>query len=429
MNKREYNRIQETLYYERMDNGLDVYVLPKPGFQKTYATFSTRYGSIDNHFKVEGEEPVRVPDGIAHFLEHKMFEEPEGDVFTSFAQQGASANAFTTFDRTVYLFSATDQIEKNITTLIDFVQNPHFSVESVEKEKGIIEQEINMYRDNADWRAYFGLIEAMYQRYPIYIDIAGTVESIQEITRDTLLQCYHTFYHPSNMMLFIVGGVEPEQMFELVRSNQAAKSFPKQGEIERYFDEEPLQVRTARKVTSLPVSMPKCLFGCKEDRPGLEGKALLEHELATRIMLDLMLGSSTKLSQSLYEEGLTSDNIGYEYNCDTNAAFTIIGGETKDPDELIERVKEAIEAQKKEGFSHEAFERTRNKRIGTYMRLLNSPESIANDFTKHTFRGTDLFDILDVYEHLTLEQINQRLQDHFNWEQLAVSIVEQKTEQ
>ncbi|MCR8845515.1 insulinase family protein [Paenibacillus sp. SC116] len=429
MNKREYNRIQETLYYERMDNGLDVYVLPKPGFQKTYATFSTRYGSIDNHFKVEAEEPVQVPDGIAHFLEHKMFEEPEGDVFTSFAQQGASANAFTTFDRTVYLFSATDQIEKNITTLIDFVQNPYFSVESVEKEKGIIEQEINMYRDNADWRAYFGLIEAMYQRYPIYIDIAGTVESIQEITRDTLLQCYHTFYHPSNMMLFIVGGVEPEEIFELVRGNQAAKSFSEQGEIERFFDEEPLQVRTPRKVTSLPVSMPKCLFGCKEERPGLEGKALLEHELATRIMLDLMLGSSTKLSQTLYEEGLTSDNIGYEYNCDTNAAFTIIGGETTDPDELVKRVKEAIEAQKKEGFSQEAFERTRNKRIGTYMRLLNSPESIANEFTKHTFRGTDLFDILDVYEHVTLEQINQRLQDHFKWEQLAVSIVEQKTEE
>ena len=425
MEKREYPQVQETIYYEKMDNGLEVYILPKPGFQKTFATFATKYGSVDNHFQVEGKEDIRVPDGIAHFLEHKMFEEPEGDIFATFAQQGASANAFTTFDRTVYLFSATGQIEENLRTLIDFVQHPYFTEESVNKEKGIIAQEINMYRDNADWRVYFGLIEAMYKEYPIYIDIAGTVESIQSITKDTLYECYNTFYHPSNMLLFIVGGVEPEAIMQLVRENQAAKTYTAQGQIQRHFAAEPAEVRQSKLVTKLPVSMPKCLFGCKEAPSGKIGRELLEQEIATKVMMDLMLGSSSPLSQSLYESGLMSDSIGHEYNCDPAYSFSIIGGETKDPDELVRRVIEAVDAKKEEGFSQEAFERIRNKRMGSYLRMLNSPETIANEFTKYKFRGTDLFDILSVYETLQLKDIHDRLHSHFNWERLAVSIVEQ----
>ncbi|EPY04024.1 zinc protease [Paenibacillus sp. E194] len=425
MEQRQYSNLQETIYYERMDNGLDVYVLPKAGFQKTYATFSTKYGSIDNHFQVEGQEEVQVPDGIAHFLEHKMFEEPEGDIFAKFAEQGASANAFTSFDRTVYLFSSTSHIEESLQTLIDFVQRPYFTDENVEKEKGIIGQEINMYRDNAAWRVYFGLIEAMYHIHPVHIDIAGTIESIGTITKETLYTCYHTFYHPSNMLLFVVGGVDPKSIFELVRSNQAAKSFEPQGDIRRIFEEEPVEVKEARRVSKLPVSLPRCLFGCKEPRPGLEGKALLEYEVTTRLMLDLMMGSSSPLYQTLYEEGLTTDSFGSEYTCSPDYAFSIIGGESKDPDGLVKRVQELIDERKASGFEQAAFERIRNKSIGSYLRMLNSPEAIANEFTKYKFRDTDLFDILSVYETLTLEQVHQRLKDHFDWNRLAVSIVEQ----
>lgn len=425
MEQRQYSNLQETIYYERIDNGLDVYVLPKAGFQKTYATFSTKYGSIDNHFQVEGQEEVQVPDGIAHFLEHKMFEEPEGDIFAKFAEQGASANAFTSFDRTVYLFSSTSHIEESLQTLIDFVQRPYFTDENVEKEKGIIGQEINMYRDNAAWRVYFGLIEAMYHIHPVHIDIAGTIESIGTITKETLYTCYHTFYHPSNMLLFVVGGVDPKGIFELVRSNQAAKSFEPQGDIRRIFEEEPVEVKEARRVAKLPVSLPRCLFGCKEPRPGLEGRALLEYEVTTRLMLDLMMGSSSPLYQTLYEEGLTTDSFGSEYTCSPDYAFSIIGGESKDPDGLVKRVQELIDERKASGFEQAAFERIRNKSIGSYLRMLNSPEAIANEFTKYKFRDTDLFDILSVYETLTLEQVHQRLKDHFDWNRLAVSIVEQ----
>ncbi|MDB4867811.1 MAG: insulinase family protein [Cohnella sp.] len=309
MERMDYPKLQETVWHEKMDNGLEVFVLPKAGFTKTYATFTTQFGSVDNHFRPPGGEDMKVPDGIAHFLEHKMFEEPEGDVFSKFAVQGASANAFTSFDRTVYLFSATRQIPENLTTLIDFVQNPYFTDENVEKEKGIIIQEIDMYRDNPDWRVYFGLIEALYRKHPVHIDIAGTAESVRSITKEMLYDCYHTFYHPSNMTLFVVGGVDSEATLELVRRNQAGKSFPPGGEIRRIIEQEPPEVRTEKRELPLPVSLPKCLFGFKEAQGPTAGEEGIRQELATKLVLETVLGPSSPLYQRLYDDNLISDNF------------------------------------------------------------------------------------------------------------------------
>jgi predicted Zn-dependent peptidase len=418
-----YPGVQETLYRELMPNGLEVVVLPKPGFSKTYATFSTKYGSVDNRFAVGSQEPISVPDGIAHFLEHKMFEEPTGDIFATFASQGASANAFTSFDRTVYLFSATEQIEANLETLIDFVQNPYFTDENVEKEKGIIEQEINMYRDNADWRVYFGLIDALYHKHPIHIDIAGTVESIRQIDKETLYRCYETFYHPSNMFLFVVGGVEPEAVMKLVRDNQARKAFEPQGAIERFFEPEPGTVKEPIKKTALPVSMPKCMIGFKESRGSNDPAEMLRTELTMKLMLDALLGSSSPIYHALYDDTLITDSFGHEFNSSEDYAFSVIGGETRDPDELLRRLREAIEAAQAKGLDQEAFERTKRKKIGGYLRMLNSPEAIASEFTRYRFRGADLFKLLPVYEEITLEEANARLRSHFDWSRMAVSIV------
>ncbi|OKP99426.1 EF-P 5-aminopentanol modification-associated protein YfmH [Paenibacillus sp. P46E] len=423
MEKIHYEKLQETLYHEVMDNGLQVYVLPKPAFLKTYATFATKYGSVDNHFKVAGGEETTVPDGIAHFLEHKMFEEPEGDIFATFASNGASANAFTSFDQTVYLFSATENIETNLSTLVDFVQHPYFTDENVEKEKGIIGQEINMYADNPDWRVYFGLIEAMYAKHPVHIDIAGTIESIGTITKETLYTCYNSFYHPSNMLLFIVGGVDPEKVFELIRTNQSGKDYGKQGEIERIFEEEPVQVATKVKESKLAVSMPKLLFGFKEKVESLTGEEAVRHDLTTKLMLDLLLGSSTGLYQKLYDEELISDSFGHEFNSSPQYAFSAIGGDTKDPDLLLERIKDEINRVLDSGFAEKDFERARKKKIGGYLRMLNSPESIAHEFTRYQFRGGDLFEVLPLYESISLEEVNARLRSHVDWEQLAVSLV------
>ncbi|MFD0680083.1 MULTISPECIES: EF-P 5-aminopentanol modification-associated protein YfmH [unclassified Paenibacillus] len=418
-----YPHVKETLYAEQLPNGLSVFVLPKEGFSKTYATFSTKYGSIDNHFQVEGSQEIKVPDGIAHFLEHKMFEEPTGDIFSVFASRGASANAFTSFDKTAYLFSATEDIHDNLQTLLDFVQNPYFTDENVEKEKGIIGQEIKMYEDNPDWRSYFGLIETMYHKHPVHIDIAGTVESISHITKELLYDCYHTFYHPSNMSLFVVGGVKPEEIMELVKQNQAAKDYKPQGTIIRHFESEPSGVKQKEKVTLLPVSLPKCLFGCKEPEQTAKGKELLERELTMKLLLDILLSPSSTIYQKLYDEQLISDSFGSEYNIGENYAFSVLGGDTKDPEKLISRVCEEIDLVKAKGIDAADFERSRKKKIGGFMRSLNSPEAIANEFTKYRFKDIDLFDILPVYEKLKIEDVNEVLQKHFDWNQLAVSIV------
>lgn len=423
MRQLHYPHINETLYHGTLPNGLQVYILPKEGFQKTYATFSTRFGSIDNRFSIGEEPPVQVLDGIAHFLEHKMFEEPTGDIFATFASQGASANAFTSFDRTAYLFSATEYIDQNLRTLLDFVQHPYFTDENVDKEKGIIEQEINMYKDNADWRVYTGIIEALYEKHPVHIDIAGSVESIRQITKESLYTCYNTFYNPSNMLLFVVGGVEPEQVMQLVRDNQAAKTFPELGEIRRYFEPEPQGVRKQRLEMKLPVSLPKCMIGIKDKQPVADAQELQRQDIVTKLLLDVLLGQSSQLYQSLYDDRLISDSFGYEFNSGNGYSFSIFGGETRSPDELLDRVKQAVNEVREQGVSASDFERTRRKRIGNYLRMLNSPESIANEFTRHKFRGGDLFELLPIYESITLEEVNERLRTHFDWEQSAISIV------
>lgn len=424
MKKEAYPRLNEHLYSETLPNGLEVRILPKHGFSKTYAVFSTKFGSIDNHFQQEGGPEVQVPDGIAHFLEHKMFEEPEGDVFTKFAAGGASANAFTSFDRTAYLFSATGNVEQNLETLLDFVQRPYFTDENVEKEKGIIGQEIQMYRDNPDWRVYYGLIEALYAKHPIHIDIAGTIESISRIDKETLYQCYNTFYHPGNMALFIVGGVDPEQTMELVRANQAAKTFEPYREVKRFFPEEPDSVRERERVTELPVSLPKCYFGFKEKAdPTLSPADRMKRELATKVMFDLLFSPSSAIYQTLYDENLISDQFGADYQISSQYAFSMAGGDTRDPEQLLNRLKELLAPIQEKGFLEAEFERCRKKRIGQYLRLFNSPEAIANEYTKYRFKQVDFFEFLPVYESLTLEEVNKRFADHIQWEQLAVSIV------
>lgn len=422
----KYDHVEETLYRKILDNGLEVVVLHKPEFKTTYATFSTKYGSIDNYFGVGNETPSIVPDGIAHFLEHKMFEEPEGfdDVFTTFAKYGASANAYTSFDRTVYLFSATSNIEENVLALVNYVQRPYFTDENVEKEKGIIAQEINMYSDNPDWRVYYGLIEAMYQKLPVRIDIAGSVDSIYKIDKETLYRCYNTFYHPENMLLFIVGNESPDKIISLVEQNQAAKNYKPLGNITRVFDEEPSEVSEKRKIKRLPVSMPKMMLGFKEKAVTLTGEALVKEEVTTKLLLEIIFGSSSKLYQQLYDEKLIFDSFGFEYNCTPLYSFSVIGGDTPSPDMLIEKVSDAIKKLQQTGISEADFERVKRKKVGNYLRMLNSPEAIASEYTKFRFRQADMFNVLKYYQACTIEDINRRLNEHFDFNQLAISIVE-----
>ncbi|UOE92784.1 pitrilysin family protein [Alkalihalobacillus sp. LMS39] len=417
----KFDQLQESIVHETLENGLQVYVLPKQDFNKTYATFTTKYGSIDNHFvPLGGQEPVQVPDGIAHFLEHKMFEDEQGDVFQDFSKQGASANAFTSFTRTAYLFSSTTNVEQNLDTLLNFVQHPYFTEESVEKEKGIIGQEITMYDDNPDWRVYFGTIANMFHQHPVKIDIAGTIDSISKITKDMLYQCYETFYHPSNMILFVIGPVEPAKIIEQVKENQAKKQFKEKQEIKRFFDDEREEVAKEKEVITMSVQTPKCLVGFKEHHPTRQGNDLLERELGLNILLDLMFGQSSTNYQTLYDEGLIDETFSFDHSAELGFGFTIIGGDSKKPDALANRLEAMVKDFVSSPLNEQEVERVRKKKIGSFLRSLNSPEYIANQFTRYQFNDMNLFDIVTMLEKLSVETLTEIMKDHFVFSRFTV---------
>ena len=414
MEFKEFPQLQEKLYFEELENGLKVYLLPKPGFNKSFATFTTKYGSIDNEFVPIGQsEMKRVPDGIAHFLEHKLFEKQDYDVFEKFSAHSASSNAFTSFTRTCYLFSCTSELSENLTTLIDFVQTPYFTEETVEKEKGIIAQEIKMYDDNPDFRAYYGIINNLFKDHPVKIDIAGTVDSIQPITADLLYECYHTFYHPSNMLLFVIGDFNPEEIMTLVRQNQAAKEYVKADEIPRQYPEEPDYAVTKESVLEMEVTTPKVFLGIKDVTKDRQGEVLLKNEIAVDIIFDLIFGSSSAYYEEMLDKGYINDTFSYETNFESAVGFSIVGGDTRYPDELASSLREKLESISTMAFNEDEFNRIKNKKVGRFLSALNSVEFIANQFTQYAFNGVHLFTILDILEKLTIEDLQQVAKDYF----------------
>lgn len=407
MNKTEYEQINETLYHEVLPNGLTVYLLPKNDYHKTYGLFSTNYGSIDNEFIPYGEkEKVKVPDGIAHFLEHKLFEKEDGDVFQLFGQQGASANAFTSFTKTSYLFSTTDQVEKNLTTLIDFVQAPYFTEETVNKEKGIIGQEIQMYEDDPNWRMFFGILNNLYPTHPLHIDIAGTVESIDKITAQDLYTCYRTFYQPSNMVLFVVGKMEPEKLMKLIRENQEEKNFPPKQEIVRYFPENTKEI-IKQSALEAAITRNKFVLGIKGlDTLPQEGTELLRYKTAINLLFQMILGNTSRNYLAMYNQEIIDDSFGFEFSLDREFHFADFSGDTDEPQKAAEKIKEIIL-----GFADDPevsemnLDLLKKKMLGQYFQSLNSIEYIANQFTQSLFGDRTLFDLPEIIDSIQMKDV------------------------
>ncbi|MFD2759883.1 EF-P 5-aminopentanol modification-associated protein YfmH [Lentibacillus juripiscarius] len=421
MNKLAYDMIEEVIYKEEFANGLCVYLLPKPEMAKTYGIFSTDYGSIDQTFVPIGQtEKITVPEGVAHFLEHKMFEKEDRDVFADFGKQGASANAYTSFTKTAYLFAATDQINKNVETLLDFVQNPYFSEQSVEKEKGIIAQEIEMYNDQPEWQSFMGALQSLFHEHPVKIDIAGTVDSIRTITKDDLYTCYHTFYHPGNMTLFIAGNFEAEKMMELIRNNQEAKNFAEMSEVERKYPQEPATVAQKENKITMSVSVPKCTIGIKESAVELSGDAFLEKDLLQSMVLDFYFSKGGPFYRELYEQQLIDESFHFETNLEKNFGYSLIGGNTADPDQFAEKTVQLLQSTNKKSFTAEEVDRMKKKKIGQLLRAMNSLEFIANKYIHYDTVGVDLFRVIPAIQSLTAEQFNDFVQDWIDEERIAV---------
>lgn len=408
MKKIFYPSINETLYTGILDNGLEVTLLPKPDFHKTYGLFTTNYGSIDNEFIPLGHDSfTKVPDGIAHFLEHKLFEKEDEDVFQKFGRQGASSNAFTSFTRTSYLFSSTDNTLENIQTLIDFVQDPYFTEESVNKEKGIIGQEIQMYQDDPNWRLYFGILNNLYPKHPLHIDIAGTEESISHITAEDLYLCYNTFYHPSNMNIFIVGKMDPEQLMQFIIDNQNQKEFVKAQPIERRFPVENAKDIIKEDQINLSVSRPKAIVGLKglDDVPE-DGFERLKYQTTLQLLLQLLFGDTSESYLSMYNEGLIDDSFSFEFTLDRSFHFADFSTDTNEPERFANQMINLILKSKD---SSELTERNLNlakrKMMGKHLKSLDSLEYIANQFSGAKFGDTTLFDLAEIIDSIELEDL------------------------
>lgn len=423
MEKIYYQTLKETLYHEQMENGLEVYLLTKYGFEKTYGLFSTCFGSIDTTFVPLGRsEMIKVEDGIAHFLEHKMFDMKDGDASDKFASLGASSNAFTSSSRTAYLFSTTSHEQQCVELLLDFVQSLDITDESVEKEKGIICQEIKMYDDDPDWRVYFGSIENLYHIHPVKIDIAGTCESVQQTYKDMLELCYQTFYHPSNMMLFIVGNINPEKMMSVIKNNQANKSFPKANIIQRMTYDEPKTVAVKEKIETMQVEMNKIIISIKVNNIINDPISKIKRELSFNILFDLLFSKSSPLYNEWLSKEIINESFSANFTQERDYAFIQMGGDQDNYQILYETLMDFIRHIDQIEIDREDFERIKRKNIGNLINTFNSPESIANLFSRYYFEEIDAMALVDYISQITIDDIKDTYQ-YFDNEMTSVFVV------
>lgn len=420
-----YEEVNETLYNSTLDNGLNVFLLPKKEFFKTFGIFMTNYGSIDRTFiPIDRDEKITVPDGIAHFLEHKLFEKEDEDIFTKFLQQGASPNAFTSFTKTAYYFSTTKLVEQNVETLLDFVQDPYFSDESVEKEKGIIGQEIIMYDDQPDWQVYMGTVKNMFHHHPVNIDIAGTIQSINLITKEDLYTCYNTFYHPSNMTLFVIGNFDHEAVFEVIQQNQAKKTFQKAKKIVRYLPDEPANVAREESVIHLPVSIPKVSIGIKESNEQLEKEAFLKREVIQSMLLDYFFSESGPFYEKLYDNELIDDTFNFSTTVENSFSFSLISSNSANPEQFSKRMKELLLSTKNMTITEQHLDVMKKKRMGQTLRAMNSLDYTAIQYVQYHYVDVDLFQKNAFIQSLTVDEVNDFLQNWIDEEKLTVCTIE-----
>lgn len=430
MRENYYEQIDERVFEAELNNGLKLFIIPKKGFQKTFVTYTTKFGSLDNKFKPHGSDTfVTVPDGVAHFLEHKLFENDDDseDLFTAFAEDNAQVNAFTSFDRTSYLFSATDHVERNIKRLLTMVESPYFTKETVDKEKGIIAEEIKMYQEQPGYKLMFNTLKAMYDTHPIRVDIAGSVESIYEITKDDLYLCYETFYHPSNMVLFVVGDVDVANIYDVVATHENQRDKEAQPQIVRNPLIEKATVNESKVTETMKLQSPRLMLGFKNNPLVDEPDAsFVKRDLEMTLFYEMLFGEETDFYQSLLNEDLIDETFGYQFVLEPTYSFSVITSATQYPDKLKALLLTEIENNQGQLNDEEAFSLLKKQFIGEFISGLNSPEYIANQYTKLYFEGVSLFDLLEFVESITLESVNETSKMCLNLEQVVDSRLEMK---
>lgn len=422
----ESTKIKEKAYFEKLENGLNIIIIPKANTNKKYVVWGTNFGSIDNRFIMpQTDEEVFIPDGVAHFLEHKMFEQKNGknslDVLMAL---GLDANAYTTNDHTAYLFEcSSDKFYEGLDELMDYVQNPYFTDENVEKEKGIIGQEIKMYDDDPGFQLYLNTMDCLYHKNAVKLDIAGTIESISKIDPDVLYKCYNTFYHPSNMTLVVCGDFKPEELLEEIKKRLIPKE--NQGEIKRIYEFEEETINMPKKEVQMEVSMPLFMFGIKDRLPS-QGEEIVKKHIAIQILLNMIIGKSSDLYKELYNSGDLLAEPDFDYEFSKQYAHVLVGGQSKNPEKIYEKFKAELAKYKENGLNNEHFDRIKRKIYGDYVGDYNSVSNIARMFLIDSFKGINSFDYIEKFNNITKEYAEQVLKDVFNEDKMGISIVNPK---
>ncbi len=409
-------RVGDKYYKIEHDSGLTIYLYPKFDYNSKYAIFGTRFGSVNNAFSLDGGDVKKVPDGIAHYLEHKMFECEDGDAFVKYAKTGANANAYTSFNKTCYLFGCTENFDQSFEILLDFVQRPFFTEETVAKEQGIIGQEIRMYDDSAEWVVMFNMLKGMYKSHPVQIDIAGTVESIAEITPELLYDCYYTFYNLNNMALCVSGDLTCEDI--LKTADKMLKNCEKH-DIKSYFEDEPYEVQSRYIEQKFPVSVPLFNFGYKEKCHKVTQKETAEID----IIMTLLTSPSFELYNKLDDEKLINQSFDAEYFDGQGYNSVIFSSESRSPKKAAEVIKEYIENLKANGVNEEDFEIAKREVYGDLVSSLNNVEAIANAMVDAHFNNSDIFGFIDDVAECKLEDVNSRLKTMFDTDNTTLSVI------
>ena len=418
-------KIKEKLYIEKLENGLTVMIIPKNNTMKKYIMWGTNFGSIDNHFILpKTKEEITIPDGVAHFLEHKMFEQRSGvNSLDKLSSIGVDANAYTTNDYTTYLYECNDHFYEALDEFMDYVQNPYYTDENVEKEKGIIAQEIKMYDDHPFWQVYLNAMKCLYKENPVKLDIAGTVESISGINKEMLYSCYNTFYTPSNMLMVVSGDFVPEQLIEEIKKRLIKKETSL--EVKRIYPNEPDEINQKEKIVKMDVNNPLFVIAFKDTV--LENKEeLVKKHIAIEILLYMLIGKSSKLYQKLYNEGLLISQPDLDYEFSKEYAHITISGQSNNPKKVKEEFEKELQNIKENGIDEQIFNRIKKKIYGGYVTEFNDVSNIARMFMSDYFKGINSFEYIENFNQVTKEYAQQILQETFDKDKMILSVVEGK---
>ncbi len=422
MKKLIYDRLEQTIYHDVLPNGLQLYVIPKPGFSKKYAFFATNYGSIDTSFVLDGK-PMVSADGVAHYLEHKMFDMKDGNALQKMSATGASPNAFTSYQLTAYYVECTQAFAENLQTLLTFVSQPYFTQESVDKEQGIIGQEIKMYEDHPGSRLGENLFAAMYQNHPLKVNIAGTVESISKITPQMLYDCHRAFYDPSNMVLCVAADVDPEEIRQL-----ALDILPKEpggASARDYGPEEPAAPAQKEIVQEMEVAMPMFAVGFKCPAVS-EGQERLRQELIGDLAAEILCGESSPLYQRLYEEGLIDSDFAVGYEMVKGMPNVSVSGDSEDPQRVLDAILTEARRITTEGVEDGLFQRLKRAALGRRIRGLDSFDGLCYRLAISCFDQADYFQFPEMYDQITGEDVRAFIRAHITEETAVLSVIRPK---